>query len=126
MWTNDKYRQDIRAVVTLLLRINLAPKRFFKPKKKYDKEESKKTKIRKNVPKSVLMETLFELLVKFQKGSSKYNKLHSIKKTIQKLFNANVATSFSKATDKDSMGVDSNKQELGSKGISYLSQYSIK
>lgn len=85
MWTQEKYSQDVRVVVTLLLRINLAKKRFFRTRKQTTTQKPKELKVKTkggNVTRR--LNTLFELLMKVQ--NFKKNKLRCIEKVLNSLF----------------------------------------
>lgn len=86
MWSYDQYKQDLRVSITLLLRMHLAKKRFFKPKKSRQVTKAKERQgclYRKGYLRKK-MDSLFYLLLKFQNG--KQNKIHSIKRTIVSLY----------------------------------------
>lgn len=90
MWSNEFYKQDLRVVVTLLLRINLAKKRFFGSRKKHNRDtkkvsKAKGTKLSKGLLKQK-METLFEVLIKYQRGKDR--KLPCITRFIKAIFDS--------------------------------------
>ncbi|KAG2201781.1 hypothetical protein INT47_002041 [Mucor saturninus] len=128
MWSNEFYKQDLRVVVTLLLRINLAKKRFFGFRKKHNMDtkkvsKAKGTKLRKGYLKQK-METLFEVLMKYQSGKDR--KLPCITRFIKAIFDSTyyvvnkttgsdpedeVDNRVSVDEDKDGDGLDSNDDE---------------
>lgn len=89
MWSYDFYKQDLKVVVMLLLRINLATKRFFGSKKKCTTKTKQNPKAQKNQQRKGFlkqkMETLFELLIKYQGGKDR--KLSCITRVIDTIFN---------------------------------------
>lgn len=84
MWSEEKYRDDLRVAITLLLRINLARKRYFKHRKPSPQSSTTPSPLKKNKSLSGSMKLLFELLLKFQK--SKHRKVHSIEKVVEAIF----------------------------------------
>ncbi|CAO3634132.1 unnamed protein product [Mucor hiemalis] len=87
MWSLENYRQDLKVVITLLLRINLARKRFFAKKtfpKRDISDEKKKQKSRKKFKKQFLCEQIFQILMKIREGNDQ--KHLALQKVVESLF----------------------------------------
>ena len=85
MWSYDQCKQDLRVVLTLIIRMNLSKKRFFKHKNVPRKSgEVVEVKLKKTQSPKVQMNQLFELLIKFSKKHKKY---YCIERLVEKIFN---------------------------------------
>lgn len=90
LWCFDKYKSDLRVIFTLLLRIDLAKKRFFRQKKtRTDKVAVVKNKRSKpyKAPLKKLMLELFKVVTKFEHGQ--FQKLSVIDKYVDIIFKDN-------------------------------------
>lgn len=89
MWTYPKYLQDLKVIITLLLRANLCEERFFSSKptviRKPDPQTSVPSSKKKKKNRSFLMNELFDCITKFEQRG-KRNKLLVIGKLVDDLF----------------------------------------
>lgn len=102
MWAPQTHRQDLRVAATLLLRMNLAKKRFFREHKRHISKDLAESRSKTRASSFGRMNTLFKLLLQVQDN---HKKVFVVAKFVKRMFGSSTHPSCGKPVEEDVTGM---------------------